>query len=323
MHIAVVGAGVMGLAAADALARRGHEVDVYEQFELDHVRGSSHGRSRIFRLSYPDPDWVRFAQQAYAGWRELERDTGDELLVLNGLLELGETSEEALDACGVPWESVEPDELGRRFGVRASERALLQPEAGYVRADRARHAFVKRGGFRVRDRDPVTSLASLDGDAVVVTAGSWAPKLLTAEDIELDVRVTRETVAYFHLEDERVPSVIEYGRGPAGSMYALHDPVHGLKAGAHMAGVVVDPDEATAPESEIVSTIAAWVGERYPSADSTPVALDTCMYTTTSDERFVLERHGRIVVGSACSGHGFKFAPAVGERLADLVLAQP
>jgi sarcosine oxidase len=101
-------------------------------------------------------------------------------------------------------------------------------------------------------------------------------------------------------------------------MYALRDPLHGLKAGAHMSGGPVDPDEPPEPDGEVVAAVAAWVAERFPTADPDPAALDTCLYTSTDDERFILERHGRIVVGSACSGHGFKFAPAVGERLAAL-----
>jgi len=318
VQIAVVGAGVMGLATAAALVRRGNSVDVHEQFELDHTRGSSHGRSRIFRLAYPDPEWVVLAQEAFAGWRELERDVGVELLVLDGLLELGETSEAALDACGVRWEAIEPDDARRRFGVRAQGRALLQPEAGYVRADRARHAFVARGSFSVHEGSKIESLGDVDADVVVVTAGSWAAKLLEPEGIELPVVTTRETVAYFRLEDEHVPSLIEYGRGPGHSMYALRDPVHGLKAGAHMSGRRIDPDEPPEPDNEVVAAVAAWVAERFPAADPEPAALDTCLYTSTDDERFILERHGRIVVGSACSGHGFKFAPAVGERLAAL-----
>lgn len=323
MNVTVVGAGVMGLAAAAALARRGHSVDVHEQFDLDHARGSSHGRSRIFRLAYPDPAWVSLAQESFAGWRELERETGEELLVLDGLLELGETSEAALDACGVAWERIEPDEVERRFGVRADGRALLQPEAGYVRADRARHALLARGGFELHEGSKVHRLGDLDAEVIVVTAGSWAAKLLEPEGIALPVVATRETVAYFRLDREPIPSLIEYGRGPGHSMYALRDPVHGLKAGAHMSGSTVDPSEPPKPDEEVVAAVAAWVAQRFPAAEAQPAALDTCLYTSTDDERFILDRYGRIVVGSACSGHGFKFAPAVGERLADLVLAQP
>ncbi len=168
----------------------------------------------------------------------------------------------------------------------------------------------------VRERARVESLAALDADVVVVTAGSWAKPLLAAEGIELDVAVTRETVVYFPLE-RSVPSLIEYGRGPGEAMYALRDPLHGLKAGAHIAGPAANPDEEVEPDPALVDATAEWVRERFPEAGP-PVASDTCLYTLTPDHSFVLERHGRIVVGSACSGHGFKFAPAVATRLAAL-----
>ena len=87
-RVAVVGAGVMGCAAAWALAERGADVTVHEQFELDHDHGSSHGRSRIVRIAYPEVEWVRFAQQAMKGWRELEEQSGVELLGLYGLVDV-------------------------------------------------------------------------------------------------------------------------------------------------------------------------------------------------------------------------------------------
>lgn len=321
MRVAVVGAGVMGLATAAALARGGHEVEVHEQFELDHTRGSSHGRSRIFRLLYPESEWVGLAQEALAAWRALERETGEELLVLEGLIELGPTSEDALDACGVAWETLSPREVEREFGVRADGRALLQPEAGYVRADRARHAFLevaRRHGARVHERSRVDSLDRLQADAIVVTAGAWARELLRAHGIELPVMVSRETVVYFRLDQPRIPSVVERGRGPGDLMYALRDPVYGLKAGANASGEPARPDDERTASADLVEAVAAWVAERFPAAQRRPVAAETCLYTSTADERFVLERHGRIVVGSACSGHGFKFAPVVGARLASL-----
>ena len=103
-------------------------------------------------------------------------------------------------------------------------------------------------------------------------------------------------------------------------MFSLHDPVYGLKVGAHHAGTETNPDEIGEPDAALVERISAWVAERLPNADPEPLLAETCLYTTTPDERFILERRGRIVIGSACSGHGFKFAPAVGKRLADLAL---
>jgi sarcosine oxidase len=319
VRVAVVGAGINGLAAAAALGRGGHAVEVHEQFELDHDRGSSHGRSRIFRLSYHEPQWVQLAQEAHRGWRELEEETGEQLIDYTGLVELGETSEAALDACGVPWEGLEPDTVRMRFGVVADGRALLQPEAGISFADRARRAFwsvARAHGATLHERSRVAAPEALDADVVVVAAGGWAKELL-APSYELDTVITRETVCYFRLE-RSVPSVIDYGNGPGEQMYSLRDPKHGLKAGAHMSGAVVDPDEPGEPDPTIVEATVDWVRRRFPEADADPVAFDTCLYTSTPDHSFVLERLGRIVVASACSGHGFKFAPAVGARIAAL-----
>jgi sarcosine oxidase len=103
-------------------------------------------------------------------------------------------------------------------------------------------------------------------------------------------------------------------------MDALQGHRAGLKAGAHHAGHAADPDTEEGADPEIVARIAAWVGERFPDVRPEPVGEQSCLYTTTADESFVLERRNRIVIGSACSGHGFKFAPAIGRRLAALAL---
>jgi sarcosine oxidase len=94
--------------------------------------------------------------------------------------------------------------------------------------------------------------------------------------------------------------------------------VHGLKLGIDHSGEPLDPDDPPGPNPELVKLMREAVARYFPTAEIAPAAIDTCLYTDTPDRRFILERHGRIVVGSACSGHGFKFAPIVGERLADL-----
>jgi sarcosine oxidase len=322
MRVAVVGAGVMGCAAAWALRERGAEVAVHEQFELDNDRGSSHGRSRIFRIAYPEASWIRLAQEAYAGWRELEREAGVELLSLHGLVELAPeralTSAAALDECGVGYRVLDAGEAAK-LGATLPDgwTALFSKEAGIVHADRARHAFLDAAAVRVETGSRVDSLDAVDADVVVVTAGPWVRRLVP----DLPVRVTCETLAYFRREGPPPPSIGELDAETGGhSMYSLYDPVHGLKAGAHHAGGEVDPDGEASPDPAIVERISAWVRERFPDVDPDPVEADTCLYTTTADEGFILERRGRVVVCSACSGHGFKFAPVVGRRLAALAL---
>jgi sarcosine oxidase len=316
MRATVVGAGINGCATAWALRRRGVEVTLLDQFEPGHVRGSSHGRSRIFRLAYPEPHWVALAEEALAGWRELEHETGTTLLELHGLVELcssvAVSSRDVLEARGIDHRLLDRDELD--VVLPDGWIALWQSDAGIVRADLALDAF--RGDLPV-ERRRVESLDDVEGDLVIVTAGPWAPTLLP----DLQVRVTRETVAYFAHDGTPLPSVVELDEATRHhAMYALHDPLYGLKAGAHHAGPVADPDVAGEPDPALVEQITSWVSERFPHVDPQPVAAETCVYTTTEDESFILERRGRVIVGSACSGHAFKFAPAIGKRLADLAI---
>jgi sarcosine oxidase len=318
MKATVVGAGINGCAAAWALRRRGVDVTLVDQFAPGHTRGSSHGRSRIFRLAYPEQHWVELAETALSGWRELEQETGTTLLELYGLVELcssvGVSSRDVLETRGIEHRLLERGEID--VTLPDGWIALWQPDAGIVRADLALDAF--RGDLPVEQRR-VGSVEEVDGDVVIVTAGPWAPQLLS----DLPVRVTRETVAYFAHDGEPFPSVVELDDATRHhAMYALHDPQYGLKAGAHHAGPPADPDTDGSPDAALVEQIADWVRERFPHVDPEPVAAETCVYTTTADESFILERRGRVVVGSACSGHAFKFAPAIGKRLAELAIGR-
>ena len=130
---------------------------------------------------------------------------------------------------------------------------------------------------------------------MVVTAGAWARPLSSVSGSSFAVTPTREMLAYFRLASDREPpavvSLVDGGHGSAG---ALPDPVHGLKAGRHRAGSPTNPDDAGAPDPAIVDEVAAWARTVFELADPEPVGAETCLYTNTADERFVLERHGRI-----------------------------
>lgn len=328
VEVAVVGAGVIGLAAARALARAGRDVLVLEQFELGHRLGSSHGGSRIIRLSYPDVRWVRLAQESYPLWRELETEFGRPLLELRGTLNLGdwEPNRDALAACDVGFEVLDAAEIERRFPLRieAGASGLFQEDGGIVYADLALEALLasaSEAGAEVRESARVESVeeepdsvlvGGVRARIVVVTAGAWAPKLFG-----LDATPTRETVSYYALA-EPVPSVIDTTVGPAHG-YALGAPVDRLKAGLHKSGPAIDPDEPGGPDAEVAERTAAWLSRRFRELGD-PISLETCLYTLRENDEFLLERRGRVVVGSACSGHGFKFAPVIGTRLAALAL---
>ena len=346
--IVVVGAGIVGAATARALAGTVGTVVLLEQFALGHAHGSSHGTSRIFRLNYPDERYVRMAQAAGEDWRELERERDVQLLVRSGSLDLGPVAAEtarALSSCGVRFQTLNADDVRSRWPLllEEGETAVFQADGGIVLADRAHRALLESAtddGVEVRESAAVRSLAlerrgvrvTLDADeisarSVVVTAGSWSPRLLADVEIELPVVPTRETVIYLGLgRSEPVPSVIDYARTPGAddgvmragqAAYALASPEMGLKAGLHHSGTVADPDDDPTPDERVARWVAEWAAERFEGLGEV-AGIETCLYTNTVDEGFVLERHGRIVVGAACSGHGFKFAPVVGRTLAAL-----
>jgi sarcosine oxidase len=166
--------------------------------------------------------------------------------------------------------------------------------------------------------DDSAGVVTADGeepfDCVVITAGGWARDLLLTVGIDIPTRTTRETIAFFDI-DQSPPTLVDWAEPTA---YALPNPSRGLKAGEHIAGPLTDPDVAEGANEIAVERLKVWVAERYPTAQPEPWHVESCLYTNTSDESFILERHGNIVVGSPCSGHGFKFAPLNGARLAAL-----
>lgn len=339
VDVVVVGSGVIGAATAWRLSRSGRSVVLLEQFEVGHARGSSHGASRIFRFSYDDPVYVRMAMDALPLWRELEAESGRSILTTLGGLDWGrdlDAHTSALADCGAAFDLIDGAEASRRFPTFAppnSEPVLYQPDAGIVAADLAVRAMVQLAvdaGVELREQTPVIELgtdrnraeARTDGESVrartiVVTAGAWATRLLRGVEIELPVQVSRQTVAYFRADTE-VPHPIAVDWSDSTVFYTLPSPGTGIKVGEHRIGPAADPDELGMVDGQRVARAETWVASRVPGAQPEAVHAETCLYTSTSDERFILAQHGPVVVGSACSGHAFKFAPLIGERLAAL-----
>ena len=321
MRVAVVGAGVVGLAtASEPAAPRAHDVTVLEQFEVGHNRGpATAGRASS---GSPTPSSNGCASpRRRCGSGASSRPRPARTLALTGLVELEPRSAEALAACGIPYEELDAATLAERFGVRARAGATppLQPEAGYLRADRANRAFLEAArsrGVTVVDRTRIDRLD--DADADVVTAGAWARPLLALSGIEplSRRRARRWPTSGSRPTGSRRRSSRSSTAGTGSTRCRI--PSTASRRAGTAPGSTTNLTTRGASTPAIVDEVAV-ARTVFELADPEPVGAETCLYTNTADERFVLERHGRIVVGSACSGHGFKFAPVVGARLADLV----
>jgi sarcosine oxidase len=350
VEVAVVGAGLLGSAAARALAARGVPVMLFEQFGLGHDRGSSHGATRIFRFSYPDPYYVRMAVLASEAWDRLAADAGEELLVRTGGLDAGPGAQDcaaALAECGVEHAWLTDGQVRDAYpgiAVRPGERMLFQPDSGVCLAGRTVAALQRlacRDGTSVRAGTPVlgieprsdevllsTAAGEVTARAAVITAGPWAQGVLAGALPQAPrLTATVQQVRYFAPRDPATPwpTLIEW---PPGGLVWYAAPAAGgapgVKVAAHIPGRAVDPRDGpfTELDAALEAEAAEYVRDRLPGLDPAGLGAETCLYTMTADEDFLLDRTGPLVVGGGCSGHAFKFGPLLGEFLAALALGQ-
>jgi len=353
LDVIVLGGGAMGSAAAWELARRGRDVALLERFAPGHKHGASHGASRNFNVAYAEPAHVALLVEAERRWRELEAETGARLLDQVGIVNHGDHPElddvhDALEAAGIPSAFLPPEEAARRWpGLRFETRVLFTPTAGRLDADASvralQQASAERGadvrhetpvrGIRVVDDDLVeveTDSETLTARRVVVTAGAWASKLLGGLVPLPPLVVTQEQPAHFAVLDTSFEwPGFNHRPGPGddwwySGVYGMLTPGEGVKAGWHGVGPVVDPDARDyRPEPVQFEALRRYAREWLPGADSERAVAISCTYTTTPDSVFLLDAVGPVVVGAGFSGHGFKFTPAIGRVLADLVDGRP
>lgn len=334
-EVAIIGAGLLGLAAGRALAARGRDVVVLEQAEIGHAGAGSKGSCRIFRLGYPDAAYVAAARRAGELWRALEAESERRILLPRPQLTFGaglRAVQEAMTAAGAPSELLTSREAARRFpALRLGGQALLEPESCVIAADVALSTLAAgvpeiRTGVRVlrlADDDRAVTLRTSAGTivarTVVITAGPWSGPLLAPLGVPLPGRPTLEQIAYLQPAgpDGEAPIFICHAnRAP----YGLPVPGSALyKIGLHPSGPVSDPDRQDQSEDQYLIGKLSEVAAKYlPGYDPEPVATERCIYDNSPDEDFVVDRVGNVVVGSGTSGHGFKFGPLFGEWLADL-----
>lgn len=336
----VVGLGAHGRAALYEMARRGLRVAGLERFRLGHDRGSSHGATRMIRRAYPDPVWDPLVDAAYAGWARLEQESGTSLVRTTGGL-YARAAGEPMDLRGPGCREVDAREAGRlapALDLREDWTALYDPAAGVIDAEATLRVYLDlavAAGAQVRDAEPVldwqhdgdrvivhTPRGSLTTRRLVVCAGPWTGGLLP--DLAAELSVVRIVNAYFPGAAFGPPQLGCFSAElPAGLVYGI--PAmdgRGVKIGLDN-GPVVDPDipphTATAAELDLLTGVAARL---LPGAGPVGEHL-VCRYTMTTDRRFLVGEapgHPGVLVASACSGHGFKFAPAIGMALADMAV---
>jgi sarcosine oxidase len=350
--IIVAGLGAMGGAAAYQLARRGRRVLGLDRFAPPHALGSSHGQTRIIREAYFEhPLYVPLVQRAYAAWEALERESGRSLMLRTGGLMIGRPdgvvvsgARRSAEQHRLRYEMLTAAEIRRRFpALRPDDDmvAVWEPRAGILFAERcveAHLAMARRHGAELRYDEPVarweadgagvrvvTANGAYQAASLVLATGSWTPSLVP----ELPLTVERQTLFWFTPRDatpfapERCPIHL-WEHEPGRYIYGFPDLGEGVKVARHHEGVETDPDAVDrVVRDDEVAAMRAMVARHLPDAGGALRSTAVCLYTNMPDENFLVDRHParpRVIVVSACSGHGFKFASALGEVIADLAI---
>ncbi len=344
MKVAVVGLGIAGLSICARLAVAGHDVSGFDQFEPMHEQGSSHGDTRIMRLTPGEGRvYVRLARRAAVLWKTWEGLAGRPLIDWTGGLMAGPRDSPFVASCQSM--SAKPAAVLRGDAIHPLTHGYIampyewdvyrQEDCGVIAADATRAFLVRqtqRWGAKLHHRTHVaapieTTTLRIGGethafDAVIVAAGGWARTLLPEFAGRLAVR--RRVVGYFQTHAPRLLPVICVDNDDG--VYGMPAPRGLYKIGLHAVGGATSPDDVSAANSHDAAALSMHVREMLPKHDPRPVRMSTCLYTVTPDENFLIApsaSHERVLLFSACSGHGFKYAPAFGELAEEWLNGKP
>ncbi len=352
----VVGLGGIGSAAAYWLSRRlGDRVLGLEQFELGHVNGASQDHSRIIRLSYHRPEYVRLAKRAYATWAELEAEAGVQVVTRTGGLDVAPRDAairlsdytESMTAEGVPFERLDGPEIMRRWPqwrLSDEHHGLFQADGGLAdpnRANAAHQRLARAHGATLLDRMPVSGLLdsgsgievrTADGAVhraghVVLATDAWTNRLLASFRRRLPLTITREQVTYYaspHPEDfapDRFPVWIWMDEPCFYGFPTYGEP--GPKAAQDVGGRDTTAEERTFEvDPEAHARVDAFLRAHLPGAIGPDLITKTCLYTLTPDRDFVLDRvpEAPNVLVALGAAHAFKYASLFGRIMAELIV---
>ncbi len=354
--VVIIGGGSMGIATAYYLAKAEQKVLVVDQFTVPNIYGSHHGETRILRLGYGNGGtYVPLVKESLALWKELEEETGRTLYNQTGAISVGypgsDFVKETIDSSikyNLEYEKLDAKSLMERWpGITVPDDyvACYDPNSGFLYSEECILAYkeeCEKLGVTILENQPVLDLQITDKEVTVltadttfvarkavVTAGAWMPKLLP--DLELEIKPLRKTFGWFETSEENL-----YGSQFPCYVFDTHDVGHyygfpdfngkGLKIGRMDLGEVVDPDELnrdfdSTPKEE--ADLRSFLSRYMPQANGHLNAGKVCLFSMTPDEDFIIDfhpQHENVLIAGGFSGHGFKFASAIGKTLCELAV---
>ncbi|KAA0702006.1 Peroxisomal sarcosine oxidase [Triplophysa tibetana] len=356
----VIGAGIQGSSTAYHLAENKQKTLLLEQFVLPHSRGSSHGQTRIIRKAYEEDFYTKMMHESYELWAQLEKEAGVQLFRRTGLLVMGPENEggfsnvkATLQKNEVPTVLLERKEFSQHIpnvNLTDGNGALVDTTAGVLYADRSLRAIqglYQNNGGLIKDAEKVIDIKPGDvvtvttesgayrGKSLVITAGPWANTLLTRAGLELPLKVVKINVCYWkekipgtYSVSHRFPCFVQYNPKEAENViYGLPSNEYpGLMKVCYHTGSETEPDERDKQKDRgDIDILSRYITRCFPGLVPAPAVVESCLYTVTPDDNFLLDCHpnySNIIIGAGFSGHGFKFGPVVGKVLCQLAMGQ-
>ncbi len=346
----VVGGGGLGTSVAYFLSHLPGRTLVLERFYENHPFGSSHGKTRILRTAYAEGSvFVPLVLRARELWKDLNREAGQQIFRPTGVLLVGrrdspevDRARESARSYGLPYELLSEEAAPRRFPAfhfTSDDVALWDPGGGVLFPERAIHSYRRlafQRGVRFRWNSPLerwdeqadgrirvgTPNREYIAERVVLAVGAWLPSL--TRELHLPLRVEQQTVFWFrprpgdHHRFRTMPAFVWYGsRGEY--FYGTPDLGNGVKIGGSQGQAIRNPARRPPPSARELRSVQEFRDDRLPGLSSRALRAVRCLYTNTPDQNFIVDLHPgnpRIILASACSGHGFKFVSALGELIA-------
>lgn len=357
--VIVIGAGIMGSSAAYNCLKQGSKTLLLDQFPIPHSRGSSTGHSRITRRAYSSEVYAKMMPEAYKLWENLEKESHNKIFKKTGGVVLGLNSkkflnyEETLQKTGIDFKPLDAEKISNilpnsnYYGFRG----VYDPYAGMIFADKAvksfQEIFLQKGG-QIRENEKlvdintgnIVRIATSNGvywcKSLIICGGPWTNKILSLINLQLPLYPRYVKVCYWKVRDgiktSGFPVLMDvngvsydgnmegiYGTPPAEYPGFFKICMHGGKS-------LSNPDfRDESDDGQEVKTISNYVARHLPFLDPSPAIVETCMYTMTPDENYIIDRHPihkNIFLGAGFSGHGFKLAPVVGKLLSEMVIGK-
>ncbi len=351
----VLGVGGVGSFAFRSAAQRGWKTLGIERFGAVHGRGSSHGRTRIIRTAYFEhPNYVPLARMAWEAWENLQTESDVKLVQKTGLLQVGRPAGSVIHGVlksaqqhEIPLQQLTPAEAARRFPVFKipnSMACVFEESAGFLSVENCVAHAIRLGtqaGGELRCNSAAQQISVGDDGLVavrvandtfrskrlIVCAGAWSPSSL--DQLNLDIHVLRKQQQWFQLD--RVDIKYENGfpayliEDESGCFYGFPEIDYlGMKVAEHSGGQPVsDPENVNRDcDRDELGRTEAFMDAYLNYSRRRLVHHSVCMYSMSRDGHFIVDRHpnsDQIVFACGLSGHGFKFAPVLGEHLVGLL----